>query len=181
MAYHFIPQKLRILFFHTETVVFPVTTPVLQLDHQINRLRILDVLNTVERLHIDDPYAAELDKMARQIRSRADQRGVRHFPQNHHVIAHETVASSYEFKGSLALSDPALSHDEHAFAVYIHQHSMYRNARSQLHAEPADDFRHKSARCAFRHQRRDAILPGYAQHVHGRLCQSRKNDTGYPA
>ena len=41
-----VPEEFRIFFFQSQTIIQLVFVPLLQLDHQIDRMCILDALNT---------------------------------------------------------------------------------------------------------------------------------------
>ena len=42
----------------------------------------------------------------------------------HRVVRHQAVAPLDQLHGGLALTDAGLAHQEHAFAVHVHQHAM---------------------------------------------------------
>ena len=77
------------------------------------------------------------------IRRRAHQSLIAHLTDLNDIICHKTVSSLNQFKGCLALSDPALSHDQHANAVHIHKHAVDGNTGRQPYVHPTDDLRGK--------------------------------------
>lgn len=44
--------------------------------------------------------------------------------QFHGVIRHQAVSAFDELHGGFTLADAAVAHDEHAFAVHLHQHAV---------------------------------------------------------
>src|SRR5699024_3643501 len=110
MAHNLIPQEFSVLFLEAETVILPLFVPLLEFDNQVNRLRILHALDTEQRLDIDYADAAQLDKVARNIRRGSHQRNIADFADLHHVIADQTVSSLDQLQSSLTLSDTALAH-----------------------------------------------------------------------
>ena len=108
MAHDLVSKVLGVFFMQTETVVFFVAVPLFQFDDKVNRLRILDALNTEQRLDIDDADATKLDEMTRDIRRRADQSDVTDFTQLYNIIAYQTVSTLDQLQCSLTLADAAL-------------------------------------------------------------------------
>ena len=68
MADDLIAQKLGILLLQAKAVIFLFPIPFLQLDNQINGLRILDALDSETCLYINDSDTAQLDNMSCDIR-----------------------------------------------------------------------------------------------------------------
>ncbi len=68
MADDLIAQKLGILLLQAKAVIFLFPIPFLQLDNQIDGLRILDALDSEQCLYINDSDTAQLDKMSCDIR-----------------------------------------------------------------------------------------------------------------
>ena len=68
MAYDPVAKKFCIFLLHTQTVIFSVLVPLLQLDDKVNRLGVLHAFHTEQGLHINDSDAAQFDKMAGDIR-----------------------------------------------------------------------------------------------------------------
>jgi hypothetical protein len=74
MEWHtiFISQKFRIFFFESETVIFTVLVPFLELDDQIDLLRILHMLNTVKGFDVNDSDAPQFNEMSGDVRCGSD-------------------------------------------------------------------------------------------------------------
>ena len=132
MADHLIAQELRILVFHAQAVVFLALIPLLQTDHHVDGLGILDALHAEQGLHVNDPDAAELNEIFGDIGSGAHQGLVAHLPDLHHVVAHQPVAPFDELQGRLALSDAAFPRNENALTEHVHQNAVDADAGSQL-------------------------------------------------
>ena len=79
------------------------------------------------------------------------------------------MASLDQLQSCLTLTDAALAHDQDTFAVYIYQHAVDRDTRSQLYIQPADDLRHKR-RCIFLCGKdRNTVLCGDTQDIFIRI------------
>src|SRR5699024_6822123 len=125
-------------------------------------------------LNIYDANTSQLDKMTGDIRGRAHQGHITDSTDLYNIITDKAVSSFDQFQGSLAFSDADFAHDQDAFAIYVYQHSMNRNAGSKLHTQPADNFSHEGRGCVLGHQNRHIIFIGQIQHIFIRLCHRSK-------
>ena len=132
MAHHLVAQKFRILVLQAKAVVLLLLAPVLQFDHHVDGLGILHALHAKQGFHIDDPDAAQLDKVLGDVRSAADQSVVADLADLHHVVGDQTVAALDQLQGRLALADAALAHDQHALAEHVDEHAVNADAGGQL-------------------------------------------------
>src|SRR5699024_4363414 len=146
---HPVPQKLRVLLLQTQTVILFIAIPFLQLNHQIDGLSAFYASHTEQCLDIDNPDTPQFDKMAGDVRSGSYQSLIAHFSDFHHIVAHQTMASFYQFQRSLALTDAAFPHDQNAFAIYVYQNPVNGNTRRQLYVHPPDDLSHEIGRSSF--------------------------------
>ena len=160
MADYLISQILRIFLFQAQPVVFLILVPVLQADHQVDALGILDAGYTEQRLHIDDADAAKLNEMLGDIRRGSDQRIVADLADLHHVVGNQAVPPLDQLQGRLRLTDAALARDQDALAVYVHQHAMDGNARRQPDVQPADGLSHKGGGRFLGHQDGNLLFNG---------------------
>ena len=119
MAYDPVAKKFCIFLLHTQTVIFSVLVPLLQLDDKVNRLGVLHALHTEQGLYINDADAPQFDKMLGDVRGASNQGIIADPAYLHHVIRHQTVSPLNQFQGSLALADAAFSHNQHTFTEYI--------------------------------------------------------------
>ena len=72
MAYDLVSKILRILLMKSQTVVLLVAVPLFQLDNKIDRLGILNTLNTKQGLHINNTNTTKLNKVTCDIRCRTN-------------------------------------------------------------------------------------------------------------
>ena len=68
MAYNLVSKILCIFLMKSQTVVFLISVPLLKLDNKIDRLGILNTLDTKQCFYIDDTDASKFDKMTCDIR-----------------------------------------------------------------------------------------------------------------
>src|SRR5699024_9302573 len=69
MTYDLVPQIFRIFLVKSQTVIFLISVPFLQLNDQIHRLGIFHTFHTKKRFYINDTDTAEFNKMTGNIRS----------------------------------------------------------------------------------------------------------------
>ena len=93
MADHAIAKILRVFLLQAETVIFLVLIPLLQLNNNVNVLRIANTGNTEQSLYIDDSDSPELDKVLGDIRCRAHQGFLGNLADFHNIIADKAVSS----------------------------------------------------------------------------------------
>ena len=91
MADHLIAEKFRILIFHSQSVIFFLSIPLLQLNHHVNRLRIFYALNTKQSLYINDTYSAKFNKMPGDIRRGTNNRLITDTADLNHIVADKAV------------------------------------------------------------------------------------------
>ena len=96
--------------------------------------------------------------MLRDIRGASHQRILTDSADLHHIIRDKTMPSLDQLQRRLGLTDAALARDQHALAVYVHQHAVHGDTGSQLHIQPADHFRHTGRSSLLAHQDRHAVL-----------------------
>ena len=160
MADHLVPQILRIFFLQPQPVIFLILVPVLQPDHQIDALGILDAGYAEQGLDVDDADAAQLNEMLGDVRRGADQRIVADLSDLHHIVGNQAVSSLDQLQGRLRFSDAALARDQDALAVYVHQHAVNGDARRQPDVQPADGFGHEGGGGLLGHQDGNLLLNG---------------------
>src|SRR5687767_13704257 len=107
-------QDVVPFFVETEPVVVTPRFPSLELHNQLDALRRARRGDAKQVLDIDHTQAADLHVMARQLRARADQNGLGAPPHFHGVVGHETMAANNQIERALALTDTALTDDQHA-------------------------------------------------------------------
>ena len=177
MAYYLISKVLCILLMQSKTIVFLVSVPLLKLDHEIDRLGILNALNTEQCFYIDDTDTTKFDKVTCDIRRRSHQCYVTDLTDFNNIITDKTMTSLDQLQGCLALTDTTLTCDQDSLAVNINQHTMNRNTWCKLHAQPADDLCHKAGSCSFCHECRNIIFNSQIDHVLRRTGHGTENNT----
>ena len=158
MAYNLVSKILWIFLMKSQTVVFLISVPLLKLDNKIDRLGILNTLDTEQCFYIDDTDASKFDKMTCDIRCRTYQCLITDLADLHNIIRHQTMASLNQLQSSLALTDTALTCDQNSLAINIHQYTMNGNTRCKLYTKPADDLCHEAGSCSFCHECRNIIF-----------------------
>ena len=169
MTDHLVAEKFRVLVLQPEAVVFLVLVPVLQVDDHVDGLGVFHALDAEQGLHINDADSPQLDEMPRDARCRPDQGVVTDLADFNDIVRDQPVAPLDQFQRGLALADSALSGDQHAFAVYIHQHAVDGDGRRQLNVQPADDLVHELG----------SRLLGYHDWHAARFCHGQKMCVGH--
>ena len=178
MAYNLIPQVFCIFLMKSQSVIFFVLIPLFQTDHQVYRLCILNTFHTEKGLYINDTDPSKLNKMPGNIRCRAYQGYIANLTQFYYIITYKTMTSLDQFQCSLTLADPAFACDQNTLTIYIHQHSVNRNAGSKLYTKPADDLSHKAGGTSLCYKSRHIILICQVDHILRRSCHGTKYNTG---
>ena len=161
----------------SQTVVFLISVPLLKLDNKIDRLGILNTLDTEQCFYIDDTDASKFDKMTCDIRCRTYQCHITDLTDLDNIITDKTMASLDQLQSSLALTDTALTCDQNSLAINIHQYTMNGNTRCKLYTKPADDLCHEAGSCSFCHECRNIIFNSQIDHVLRRTGHGTENNT----
>ena len=132
MAYHLIAQIFGIILFQSQSVVLFVLIPIFQTDDQVNGLGIFYGQCTKQCLDIHDADTTQFNKVFCDIRCRTYQRIITDFTQFYHIISYQTMSSSDQLQGCLGLTDAALTGDQDAFTIDIHQYTVYGDAGGQF-------------------------------------------------
>ena len=115
--------------------------------------------------------------MSGDIRGGSDKRIIADLANLHHIVRHQTMASADKLQSRLALSDTTFAHDQHTFAVDIHQHAVNGNTRRQLLAEPPNGAGDKIRSGHGSDQNRHTGSLCHIQHSIARLQPPAKYDT----
>src|SRR5262245_22866941 len=110
--------------------------PGVQTDDQLHELALAYGRDAEQLLDVDDPQPADLHVVARQIHPGADE-VVADLADLHQVVRDEPVAPHDEVESALALPDAAVTEQEHAEAVDVHEDAMQRGDRRQPLLEEA--------------------------------------------
>ena len=145
-------QDVDGLALQTHTVVVLALLPGLHLDDHIDLLGILDRADTVHAAHVDDADAAQLDEVADVVGGGAHQGLGGHAANLHRVVGDETVTALNQLHSGLALTDAAVAHQQHAFAVHLHQHTVTGDAGGQLDVEVGNQGGHQGGGGLLAHQ-----------------------------
>ena len=95
-----------------------------------------------------------------------------------HIVADKAVAPFNQFQSGLALSNPALSHNQDTLSKHVHQDTVNTDHRSKLHIEPADHFRHQIGSRLLRHHAGNPVMVAKLQHILLRLHSPAEEKTG---
>ena len=112
--------------------------PVLHLHHQVNVALRLHGAHAVNVAHVDHADAPQLHVVADQLRRGANQIIPVDALDVHRVVGDEPVAPLDQLQGRLALADAAVTHQQHALAVNLHQHAVGGDAGGQMGAQGGD-------------------------------------------
>ena len=144
MTHYLVAEILGIFFLEAESVVICLLFPVLELDYEIYLLFFLYTLYSVKCFDIDDSDASKLYKVSGYLRRCAHERMLVDLSDFHHIIRHETMASSDELECGLTLSYTALTCDHNSLTVYIYQHAVHCDAWRELLTKTIYELSHKA-------------------------------------
>ena len=147
MAYNLISQKFRILILQSQTIVFLILIPVLQLNYHVNILSILHAFYTKQRFYINNANSSQLNKMLGNIRRASHQSLIADLADLHNIICNQAVSTLNQLQGSLTFSNTALAHNQNALTKYVYQYAVNADAGRHLYLQPANHLCHQ-IRCA---------------------------------
>ena len=121
----------NILFAQAQAVILLAIHPFFHVHDQVNRLAQGDCAYAIHGTDINDANAANLHKVANHLRAFPRKAVVGNPANVHHVIRHQLMAALDQLQRSLAFAHAAFAGQQHAHAVYIHQHAMPGYPRGQ--------------------------------------------------
>ena len=83
--------------------------------------------------------------MADIFRCSAHDLTVGHLAQLHGIICHQTVTAFDQLNGQLTFADAAVTKDQDALAIHLHQHAVPGDAGRKFQVQYADQATHQSA------------------------------------
>ena len=105
--------------------------PVLELHHHLDALLLPHRADAEQRGNVDEPDAADLHVVRRQLVPPADQHVVAAAGDLDHVVGHQAVAALDQVEHALALADARAADEEQADAVDVGQRAVQRGARRE--------------------------------------------------
>ena len=128
-------EYLDILVIEAEAVIDLFVIPRLELNDHIDFLGHFDSAHTEYSAGVYYADAAQLDKVAYIIRRTADERSRRDTANLDRVVRYQSVTALYKLKGSLTLSDAAVTEDQDTLAADFDKHAVARDALGELDAQ----------------------------------------------
>ena len=178
MADNLVAQIFRIFLFQSETVVFSVLVPLFQTDYEVDILCLADTRSTEQRLDVHNTNTAQLDKVLCDIRCSSDQCFLTDLADLYNIVRYQTVSSLNQLKRRLGFTDSALACNQDAFAIYVNQYAVNRNAGCQLDIQPTDQLCRKRTRRTLGHQKRNAFFNGNLPEQIIRMQLTTENNAG---
>src|SRR5438094_8038748 len=93
-------------------VVLARGVPIGELHHDLHALLLPHRADPEQRLDVDQPHAADLHVVTRQVVPAPDQHVVAESLDVHHVVRHEPVTALHQVEHALALADPGAAHEQ---------------------------------------------------------------------
>src|SRR5712692_1540277 len=169
-------QDLRLLAFDAGAVVLAPRVPVLELDHHLDTLLLAHRADAEQRLDVDQPDAADLHEVVRQLVPAADQDVVAAPRDVHDVVGDEAMPALDQVQHALALADPRAPEEQEPHAEHVGERAVDRGARGegvvQERLEPPVELRRLELGADHRH----ALGPPQLDQLGRRLLPLRDHD-----
>jgi hypothetical protein len=120
-----------VVLLESESIELLFFAPVAQSNDQLHLDTVAHGGYAKKLANVENPKPANLDVMAQKVRRLTEDHARRAPITANDIVRDQSVAANQELEGALALADAALSEEEYADPVHVHEHSMKLGLRGK--------------------------------------------------
>src|SRR2546425_7733494 len=171
-------QHLRLLALDAGAVVLAPRVPVLELDDDLDALLLPHRPDPEQRLDVDQPHAADLHVMSRQLVPAPDQHVVAAAVDVHDVVRDQAGAPLHQIEHALALAHPRAPEEEQPHSEHVGGPAVHRGAGGERVVEERLQPGVQLRGLELGADHRDALRPGQLEQLGRRLLALRDHHAG---